>query len=327
MGRKRATARATTSPWSGLEVRHLAAFVTVAEHRSFARAARALGYTSPAISQQLTQLESIVGHRLLARTSGSRTVDLTEAGRIFLEHAHRSLAQFDAARLDLMEVTGETDDLVRITVAPTIAHRLLPALSMHLSREARARGEEPDLGLFVRELGTPDDVAAALEDGSLDVALTPAPLPPGSFASRTVMTDPWALVVPARHEFATSERIGVERLDELRRVSTLKYVSPEFESFLDAYLTPGKVRVRTSNHPQIVGMVEAGMTAALLPRLLLDSLPPAVAVVEVDPAPPAREISLVWHRDRVLSAATREFIEAAAEACRAFSKTRARKVA
>src|SRR5262245_56767418 len=79
--------------WLGIEVRHLAALSVVAREHSFRAAARDLGYAQSAISQQIAALERLVGVRLIDRTRGRRSVALTAAGQLLLEHATEILGQ------------------------------------------------------------------------------------------------------------------------------------------------------------------------------------------------------------------------------------------
>src|SRR5437667_11240259 len=86
-----------TDEWLGLELRHLIALKAIAEEGSFGRAAKRLGYTQSAISQQIAVLERIVGQRLIERPGGPRPISLTEAGRLLPTHADRTAARLPAA--------------------------------------------------------------------------------------------------------------------------------------------------------------------------------------------------------------------------------------
>ena len=70
----------STKTWMGVEPRHLASFVAVAETGSFRRAATRLGYVQSAVSQQIAQLELALGAELLERGQGNRKLALTAAG-------------------------------------------------------------------------------------------------------------------------------------------------------------------------------------------------------------------------------------------------------
>src|SRR5256885_15173880 len=90
-----------SNEWLGIDLRDLAALEAVARTRSFGGAARELGYTQSAVSQQIAQLERIVGQQLFHRPGGPRRVEPTEAGLLLLGHADAIVARLDAARADM----------------------------------------------------------------------------------------------------------------------------------------------------------------------------------------------------------------------------------
>src|SRR5205814_3055689 len=98
----------SANDWLGVQLRHLAALEAVARTRSFGAAARELGYTQSAVSQQIAQLEKLVGQRLVERPGGPRRVDLTEAGRLLLRHADSIVAHLDAAQADMAALAEGT---------------------------------------------------------------------------------------------------------------------------------------------------------------------------------------------------------------------------
>src|SRR4029077_11755086 len=131
--------------WLGVDLRHLAALEAVARTGSFGRAARELGYTQSAVSQQIAQLERIAGKRLFARPGGPRPVEPTEAGLLLLRHADAIVAQLDAARADMAALAQGAARTLRVGLHQSVAPRLLPALVR------RFRAQLPRVGVRVRE--------------------------------------------------------------------------------------------------------------------------------------------------------------------------------
>src|SRR3954470_947812 len=108
-----------------MELRHLRAFLAVAQHRHFTHAARALGLAQPALSQHIAQLEDELGVRLFERTR--RGALLTEPGRGLVPRAERVLAELAAARSDARDHGDLVRGRVVLGTIASIAALRLPA--------------------------------------------------------------------------------------------------------------------------------------------------------------------------------------------------------
>src|SRR5258706_8566811 len=180
--------------WRGVELRHLAALEAVGRTRSFGLAARELGYTQSAVSQQIAQLERNVGQRLVDRPGGPRPVDLTDAGRLLLRHADAIVAQLDAAQADLAAFAEGAAGPLRVGIYQSVGARILPGLIR------RFKQEWPRVEVSVREEIDAADLLRLLEHGELDLTFADLPLPEGPFESEEVLRDPYVLLVQAGSE-------------------------------------------------------------------------------------------------------------------------------
>src|SRR6478752_7637386 len=102
----------------GIELRHLRAFVAVAEELNFGRAAERLYISQPALSRQIRALEQLVGCELLRRSTHS--VELTVAGEALLDRARRLLADLDEAIATTQSVGGELANRMATMWAPVL---------------------------------------------------------------------------------------------------------------------------------------------------------------------------------------------------------------
>ena len=130
--------------WLGIELRHLAALQAVGDERSFGRAARRLGYTQSAVSQQIATLERIVGQRLLERPGGPRPVSLTEAGRLLVRHAEAIVARLDAAEADFRALSDGEAGTLRIGTYQSVGNKILPTLLMRFRDQLARRRDQAD---------------------------------------------------------------------------------------------------------------------------------------------------------------------------------------
>jgi monoterpene epsilon-lactone hydrolase len=111
----------------GVELRHLRAFVAVAEELNFGRAAERLYVSQPALSRQIRGLEQLVGCELLRRSTHS--VELTLAGEALLERSRRLLRDVDEAVAAALAVGGELLGRIACWPATLTSSRLGPRSS------------------------------------------------------------------------------------------------------------------------------------------------------------------------------------------------------
>jgi DNA-binding transcriptional LysR family regulator len=286
--------------WRGVELRHLAALEAVGRLRSFGAAARELGYTQSAVSQQVAQLERVVGQRLVDRPGGPRRVDLTDAGRLLLRHADAIVAQIDAAQADMAALAEGAAGPLRVGIYQSVGARILPALLR------RFREEWPRVEVHVREETDAADLLRLLEHGELDLTFADLPLPEGPFESEEVLRDPYVLLVPAGSELAA--RDAAPPLRELAGVPLIGWRSTgEPETYLRGRVPELNVVFRTDDNGTLLGLVAEGLGLAVVPRLVANPRNPSFAALPFGTRIPPRDIAIAWHRDRYRSAAAQAF--------------------
>ena len=290
--------------WLGVELRHLAALEAVGRRRSFHGAARELGYTQSAVSQQIAQLERNVGQRLVDRPGGPRPVALTDAGRLLLRHADAIVAQLDAAQADMAAFAEGAAGPLRVGIYQSVGARILPGLLR------RFKQEWPLVEVSVREEIDAADLLRLLEHGELDLTFADLPLPDGPFEAVEVLRDPYVLLVQAGS--ALAERKTAPPLRALRGVPivTWRHVG-EPETYLRGRVPDLNIVFRSDDNGTLVGLVAEGLGVAVVPQLVVNPRNPAYVALPFGDRIPARHLAIVWHRDRFRSAAARSFAELA----------------
>jgi Transcriptional regulator len=183
----------------------LSAFVAVARHGSFARAAVDLCIAQSALSKRVQRLEQRVGVPLLERRA--RGVALTEVGQVFLARAERVVAEVADMERNLSAVTHTPSGEVRVAMPQRSCALLAPPLI------ERCRAELPLVDLQVLE-GTPAHVHAWLLSGEADIALAYNPELGAEFWIKPVLVEPLYL-------FGASPAVARKRGTPLPEVCSL----------------------------------------------------------------------------------------------------------
>ncbi len=302
--------------WLGLELRHLVALQAIAEEGSFGRAARRLGYTQSAISQQIAGLERIVGQVLVDRPGGPRPVSLTEAGTLLLSHADGITARLRAAQADLAALGAGDAGPLRIGTYQSVGARVLPVLLR------RFRTEWPRVEVSLVESSDDRELLGLVESGDVDVSFVVFPLVPGPFEGVELMRDPYVLLTPSNSPLARRDRPPTLR--EIVELPLISYRSCRttqlVEDRLRATGRDPNVVFRSNDNGTVQGLVAAGVGVALVPRLTVDQSDERIAIVDLGDRVPARQIGIAWHRDRLRTAVATAFVAEARSLCAQFEK-------
>lgn len=186
-----------------LELRHLRYFITVAEELHFGRAAARLHMAQPPLSQQIRQLEEELGFQLFYRTK--RSVQITEAGAVFLAECRRIMQQLDqAVQLGQQVSRGERGQLV-IGFVSSAAYSVLPTLLQSF------RAAAPEVSLELHELTT-DQQIQWLRDRRMDVGLVRPPVDEPDFCLMPLFEEPLVVALPQQHPLTQQPNVSLKDL-------------------------------------------------------------------------------------------------------------------
>ena len=243
---------------------HLRTLAMVVLTGSFADAARRLGYTASAVSQQIAVLESSVRMTLFDRDPHS--VRPTQAGKFLAERSHEALAALSALEDDVRAMAEGTIGRLRLGSFPTASEHLLPrALPVLISENSR-------LEIHLDE-GEPDELVPLLDDQELDLAivyrydLVPRNWPKGLRVTKLLVEDLF-LLLPAGHRLV-GQPVSLGDLREEKWISTREGSSGASSLrriCAQADFNPS-VDYRSNDYDVIRGLVRSGLGIALAPAL------------------------------------------------------------
>ncbi|MCW2762097.1 MAG: LysR family transcriptional regulator [Marmoricola sp.] len=242
---------------------HLQVLGEVQRAGSLAGAARALGVSPPAISQQVARVEGELGAAVVNR--GSRGASLTELGAVLASHGRAISEQVESASEASDRLLGQHARRLRVgalssTVQPILADAL-----------ATIRLRYPDSELSVVEVGS-DTGVELVAQGSLDLALVAgygtSPFQEG-LAIRQVAVDDLLLVVPDDHEVALSGQSTVD----LRQLENDAWVSGapgrrhrmQLDILASGFDFVPRVTFETESFQVAQALVSAGVAVAIVP--------------------------------------------------------------
>ncbi|MFH8623829.1 LysR family transcriptional regulator [Streptomyces vietnamensis] len=263
-----------------IEARHLRVLRAVAATGSFSAAARELGCTQPAVSQQMKALEASAGTPLLIRTG--REMRLTQAGEVLVRHASGILAGLTAAEEEVAAIAGLRAGRVRLVSFPSGSSTLVPTAL------AALRAAHPGTRVSLVEAEPPRSIEM-LREGDCDIALAfrygAGQAEWDDLVVRPLLADRLVGLVPEGHRLAGAGSVGIAELADESWIAGCPRCRRQLVDVCeDAGFTP-RIDFATDDYPAVVGLVGAGLGVAVLPELAIESVRPKGArTVAVEPA-------------------------------------------
>jgi molybdate transport repressor ModE-like protein len=279
--------------WRGVEVRHFATLAAVAETGSFRAAAARRGYVPSSVSQQISELERLVGDQLVERRRGQRQVALTPAGSHLAARGRSVLASFEAAQVDLEAVRSDGLE-ARVTIDKALVDALLGPI-------AQALGDLTESVLVIDECDDDAEPARQVEAGIADLGIGAFPIEGGELETVVLASDPYELLV--RTTVAGSGNrppLTRDRLAAMRLVIPAGSPSPcQTLSRLGSLGVPtsGAVVVHSAD---VAALVRAGFGVGVVARSMHWADEEGLARLPAHHLLGSRALAGMWHRRRRL---------------------------
>ncbi|MFH0241051.1 LysR family transcriptional regulator [Streptomyces sp. HK10] len=248
--------------------RHIRTFHEVVRTGSYSAAARSLGYTQPAITQQMKALERSVGTPLFLRAG--RRMRLTEAGEALSRHAGVILGSMEAAQRQMTALTGLRAGRVRVCAFPSAGATLVPEAL------ARLAADHPGVRVELQESEPPESLDRVVR-GECDITLA-FTYPglreqvPGELVEIPLLEDQLTVLLPTGHPMARRRAVRLAELADERWIAGCLRCRTNFlHECAELGFAPDIV-FTTDDNLVVQSLVAEGLGIAMMPGLVLSFL-------------------------------------------------------
>jgi LysR family cyn operon transcriptional activator len=291
--------------------RSLQYLIAIAEYGSYTRAAESLHVSQPTLSQQIKQLEESLQTPLLDRSG--RSVQLTDAGKIYLRHARRAWVELDAGTRAIHDVHDLSRGSLRLGWTPITDYLTCCLLENFNSRY-------PGITLNTFEMPQ-DDITDAVVEGRIDIGIVfskpySSDVPtPGEIETHMLFEEKLCIAVGNAHPRAGQQarmnlgELGQESLALLNTDFALRHIVDLY--CLEHGITP-RISVNTNSLSVIIEMIQAGKLATVLPTSIVRTQC-GLYSIPLFPELPNKAITLIRRKGGYKSPACLAFSELASE--------------
>ena len=271
-----------------MELRQLTYFVKAAELLHFTEAAEAVFITQSTLSQQIKLLEQELGMPLFDRLG--KQVKLTEAGKVFLNHARQILLNVEKGRQAIADLNNLITGELRIGVTYAFTSLILPVLPLFTRRF-------PDVKVYV-DYGAPEELERKLKQSELDLILAFHNADDDRELELQLLSKSDIVVVVSRnHELAKLEKINLKELSALNLILPARgFSSRDFveELFQQKNITPS-IRMELNDMHSLLSLVQNGGMVSIINEKALIGWDNLVAI-PIAGYKLSRQSYIIWHK-------------------------------
>ena len=274
-----------------MELRHLRYFVAVAEEGSLTLAAEKRLHTAqPSLSRQMRDLEHEVGVQLMSRRVHG--IELTAAGRVFLDHARLALVQVEAAIEAARRAAHPAKATFALGFLTGQEMDWLPG-AMQILRE-----ELPNIDVSISSQYSPD-LAQALLRGKLDLAFMRPEAQMPDLDYTVIVKEPLVVVMPRDHRLALRKIVALQDIVGEIFIG-MSNTAPTLQVIIDDYLARSGLDLRpvhrVDNLAMAMSLIASTRGVALLPAYAKNFLPWSVTSRPLDGEAPTIDLVLGYNK-------------------------------
>jgi LysR family cyn operon transcriptional activator len=281
-------------------LRHARYLVAIADHGSFTRAAAELHVSQPALSQQIRQLEEMLGARLLDRTG--RIVRPTDAGRAYIDHARRALREFEAGRRAIHDVETLDSGALRLAFTPTFTTYLVGPLVRQF------HGRHPGIGISVDVLAQ-TEMETALSEDRIDLGVAFGTVQSDDIVARPLYEERLCLVVGEGHSAFDHAELAASGLDgmDLALLDTTFVTRAAIDRYLQANAAHPRIAVESNSVGCLLATLRGGGLATIMPQAAASEIT-GLKAIQLLPPIASRTVSVLQRDGAYRTAASRAFV-------------------
>lgn len=273
-------------------------FYTVAQEKSFQKAAKILNMTPSAISHSISSMEKELGFSLFIRNKNGTV--LTSNGEAIYPQVLEILNSNEYLMQSVAQLKGLKSGTIKVGCFNSVCTAWMPAIMTAF------RKEYPEIAVNVFQ-GTYDDVEIWLKNGIIDVGFLSESCAKDFFYT-PLYKDQLLCLTPKNFRVANPDYISVEELENQAFVFQREACDTDVQAFLDKY----HISIKTNHHviddQSTVALIEAGMGIGIMPEILVKKMSSNINYYALSPAE-YRTICLATTHPHIMSPAVNRFIK------------------